>query len=97
MTCRAVRLRLLPWVWERLGFPPSHNWLYAEAISMNKLGKTIVSALHTGGSLATSVRYFYVLGFVPGLGADPCPLVKVHEGVPSVWTHPLFVTCSSNV
>ena len=35
---------------------------------MNKLGKTIVSALHTGGSLATSVRYFYVLGFVPGLG-----------------------------
>ena len=73
---------------------PSHNRLYAEAIFMKKLGKTIVSALQTGGSLATSVRYFYVLGFVPGLGADPCPLVKVHEGVPSVWTHPLFVTCS---
>ena len=60
MTCKAMRLRLLPWIWERvecLELVP--NWSSEEGIP-RKLD-TIVGTLRADIYLATSVKYFCTL------------------------------------
>jgi len=78
MTCKAMRLRLLPWIWERiecLEWPPNWN---SDGGVPRKLD-TIVGALRADISLATSVKYFCT-PLSPWIGTDPRPL-KVHDGV----------------
>ena len=54
MTCRAMRLRFVPWVWERLELSTlSHQKPYKT--------KIILKALHTDVFLATSIRYFHAV------------------------------------
>ena len=60
MTCRAMRLRFLPWVWERLELPPVHSWISIGEMLVRKLN-VVVNALHTDVFLAASVKYFYSL------------------------------------
>ena len=59
MTCRAMRLRLLPWVWERLEIPQrlvtASKKLIAQRLS------TILDGPRTGAFLATNVKYLYSL------------------------------------
>jgi len=81
MTCKAMRLRLLPWIWERVEcIESAPNWS-SEGGVPRKLD-TIVSALRADTSLATSVKYFSTLLFLC-FGADPRTL-KVHDGVGDV-------------
>ena len=56
MTCRAMRLRLLPWVWERLEIP----WQNEEEDFARKLN-TITNTLRADAYLTTSVKYFCAL------------------------------------
>ena len=56
MTCRAMRLRLLPWVWECLEVPP-RPLLALKERALRKLN-TIVNDPYTGKFLATNVKYF---------------------------------------
>ena len=49
MTCRAMRLRFVPWVWERLEMSLSHHWGLKEI-------DIIANCLHPDAFLATSVR-----------------------------------------
>jgi hypothetical protein len=65
-TCRAMRLRLLPWVWERL-----------ECLAW-KLDAT-ANFIHANGSLAVNMKYFCPL-LCTWVEADWCPL-EVHDGV----------------
>ena len=62
MTCRAMRLRLLPWVWERLEMHPN-NWSstrnYAKGLN------TLTNVLLTDVSLAANVKYLYTPFFAP--------------------------------
>ena len=53
MTCRAMRLRFVPWVWEHLEVSSVH-YRKSEAIAV------IADALHADAFLATSVRYFHI-------------------------------------
>ena len=64
MTCKAMRLRLLPWIWDliepsrcRRGFP---------AYFLTNL-VTLVDASHADASLATNIKYLCAL-FCPGVG-----------------------------
>ena len=50
-----MRLRLLPWVWERLELPPPRN-LRGETYE-SKLGP-IAKTFHANVFLAASVKYF---------------------------------------
>ena len=77
MTCRAMWLRFVPWVWERLELPFTH-WNSGKTFA-EKLN-TIANALQTEAFLATSVRYFYALP-CPWAGVDSRG-AKVHEGAP---------------
>ena len=52
MTCRLMRLRFVPWVWERLEISLTH---YRKSEEMN----IIVNALHADAFLAANIRYFY--------------------------------------
>ena len=52
MTCRAMRLRLLPWVWECIAL----SWRSSEGTSAKNLN-TIAYALHGDKFVATSVKY----------------------------------------
>ena len=63
MTCRAMRLRLLPWVWERLELPPPRN-VRGETYE-RKLGP-IAKTFHANVFLAASVKYFWCFFFAPG-------------------------------
>jgi len=81
MTCKAMRLRLMPWIWERVEcIELAPNWS-SEGGAPRKLD-TIVGALRADISLTTSVKYFYTL-LSPWVGTDPHPL-KVHDGVRDV-------------
>ena len=62
MTCRAMRLRLLPWIWERVKMLPD-RWTRMEHLTQRS--KAIVGALHTDPYLGMSVKYIHSL-FVPG-------------------------------
>ena len=54
MTCRTMRLRFLPWVWEHLVLPYQNP---AEAIVKKH---TIANVSHKNKFLATSVKYPYI-------------------------------------
>ena len=81
MTCRAMRLRLLPWVWERLEVPPRLGW----GLEENCVQKfnAIANLLRADTFLGASVKYSCVLLYPP-VRADSCLLIKVHDGAPSV-------------
>ena len=70
MTCKAVRLRLLPWIWERLEFIPGLH-------PGEKKLTAIVNVLRADVCLAISVKYFCAL-FCPWVGVDLHPL-QVHD------------------
>ena len=55
MTCKAMRSRFLPWVWERLELPPP--WSPGTMVLSKKL-TALANALHADISLATNVMYF---------------------------------------
>ena len=66
MTCRTMRLRLTPWVWERLGTTYSRS-SWDPKFLVRKLN-TLVNVLRADIFLATSVKYhhtFFVHGPVP--------------------------------
>ena len=67
MTCRAMRVRLLPWVWERIEClePPP---LWGSGPIRSRKRNTITGALRADTSLATIVRYFRTL-LCPWFGA----------------------------
>ena len=67
MTCRAMRLRLLPWVWELLEIP-QRLVLASKKPTVRKLD-TILSGPYTDTFLATNVRYSCTL-LHPWIGAD---------------------------
>ena len=69
-----MRLRFLPWVWERLVFPPYSS----EAALVKRLKKT-VKVSQGDRFLATSVKYFYSL-LCLWAGTNSHPL-KVHEDI----------------
>ena len=56
MTCRAMWLRLLPWIWERVEMC-SRNW--------ERRSNAIVGVLHADPYLGLNVKYVHPL-FVPG-------------------------------
>ena len=76
MTCRAMWLRFVPWVWERLELPFADYWSSGETFA--KKLNAITNALHAEPFLATTMRYLCTLP-CPWVGADSRP-VKVHEG-----------------
>ena len=71
MTCRAMRLRLVPWIWEYLQLPPPRNQSTRGEIILKKLN-IIANALNADTYLATSVRYFYPFS-VPRSGLIHAP------------------------
>ena len=84
-TCRAMRLRLLPWVWERVEVPRQDPWKSDDRIVWGL--NVIVSSLRRDVFLAGSVRYFSIF-LCSSVTADSRLLIKVLEGAPPVtWTH----------
>ena len=67
MTCRAMRLRLVPWVWERLAL----SWGSSEGARVKSFN-TIANASQANKFLATSVKYFQYF-FASGLGLIRVP------------------------
>ena len=55
MTCKAIRLRLLPWVWERLEFPLPWS---PGGFSLARKLTTLTNVLCADMLLATTVKYF---------------------------------------
>ena len=58
-TCRAMRLRLLPWDWERLEMPQRVGWAL-QGQTVQRLN-TIVNGPYAGTFLATNLKYFCAL------------------------------------
>ena len=54
MTCRAMRLRLLPWIWEYPVIFELHTWTVKQKIEVRL--NNIASAFRADALLATSVR-----------------------------------------
>ena len=84
MTCKAMRLRLLPWIWEHLESPFDY---------MGNL-KMITNASRVDRSLASSVKYFCALlrSYESGLICSLCRFMTLH----SLWDtskFPLLVEC----
>ena len=75
MTCRAMRLRLVPWIWEDIQLLQTHRWDGRESVA-RKLN-TITNPLYADTFPATSVRCFYPL-LLFAADADSRPL-KVHD------------------
>jgi len=50
-TCKAMRLRLRPWIWDLI--EPSRR--------RHVMNFTILNALHTDASLAATIRYIYAI------------------------------------
>jgi len=73
MTCRAMRLRLLPWIWDLL--EPSSCRYGNENFEPNLVA--IANASRADTFLAASVKYSCALLY-PCAGADSYPL-KVHD------------------
>jgi len=74
MTCRAMWLRLTPWIWERLEcMKSSPFWRSPRKIN------AIMNVLDADVSLAAHVKYPCTLLF-PWVGIDLCPL-KVRDGI----------------
>ena len=55
MTCKAMRLRLMPWVWERLDLLQLYHWMVEGDIFMKKLD-AITNALYANVSPAANVK-----------------------------------------
>ena len=67
MTCKAMRLRLLPWVWECLELPPVFRRTAGERVA--KRLDSVVNAVHADMFLAASVKYVPPVSFfVPRSG-----------------------------
>jgi len=79
MTCRAMRLRLLSWMWDLV--EPSRVCWYDLQKGLRWNLAAIGNALQADTLLAASVRYFSAL-LCPCAGADSCP--KVHDSAFSV-------------
>ena len=93
MTCRTMRLRLLPWVWEHIEMYP-HEWILGR--DHVKDLDTVMNVLLMGVSLATNVRYLCAL-LRSWAGADSYP-PKVHDGAfPMGWIHPSCVRQVSRI
>ena len=73
MTCRLMRLRFLPLIWEYIALS---RWNSGETLVFNL--NVIANALHADKFVATSVKYFRAFLY-SRLGTDSCP-TKVHEG-----------------
>ena len=57
-TCKAMRLRLAPWLWEHLELSTRQAWDSAGETAVRNLN-AIANALRTNTSLTTSVKYFF--------------------------------------
>ena len=86
-TCRAMRLRLLPWVWERVEVLPG-GWTGVEDPIRRPTG--IAGALRADPYLSMSVRYVHPF-FVPGSAVYLCPLKISVDASPVGGVHDLFV------
>jgi len=73
MTCRMMRLRLLPWIWERLEcLRAASRWGPDAEGDFPKGFNAIMGALRVDTLLAASVKYFRAL-LSPWVPADSCP------------------------
>ena len=75
-TCKAMRLRLLPWVWERVEVHQKPRGTSEKQV-MRGLN-VIAECLAADTFLATSVKYISALLF-PESGADSLLLMKIHK------------------
>ena len=83
MTCKRMRLRLLPWIWGRLEIkiPLPYGWDACEIIA--KKLNTAANYLRVDTLLATSVTY--ICAFLCScVGSDFCSLTKVPHGISPV-------------
>jgi len=89
MTCKAMRLRFLPWIWDLI--EPSRVRGDYPVLSANVLANftIIADAARVDTSLATSVKYLCVL-LCPWAVADSCP-PKVHDRASLVRRQPSCV------
>jgi len=87
MTCKAMRLRLLPWIWEHL------EPLWGNYVGPGGLSR-IAHASRVDGSLASSVKYFCALfcPSEPGLTRSLCRSMTL-DSLWQVAEFPLFVEC----
>ena len=72
MTCRAMRLRLVPWIWEHLEIPPPYDWSLGGEIFAGQFN-VIAKVLNAHPLPAASVKCFLV-HLRPCTGADLYPL-----------------------
>ena len=79
MTCRAMRLRLIPWIWEYLQVPPPRDWSSRGEIVVRELN-AIANFLCADTFPAFSVKYFRAV-LCPWACADSRPL-EVHDSRP---------------
>ena len=72
MTCRSMRLRLLPWIWERLEVSPQLAWGYdrglLEPLGLVRRLNAIGNILHANVFLATNVKYVWPCSISLGRG-----------------------------
>lgn len=81
MTCKAMRLRLLPWIWERLEVPQS-SWKNF----VGNLDAVVNGLRHADIFLATSVKYS--CAFLSSCIEADLRHLKVHDGAsPVEWGH----------
>ena len=94
MTCRAMRLRLLPWVWGRLEITPQlHKILLEQPVQELR---TILNGPHTDRSLAHSVKYFSPLSF-SRIGTNFLSFGEGSRGRPRPPFSSLNVRCSFRI
>ena len=79
MTCRAMRSRLLSWVWERIEFLKLGPYWRSEG-GFPVAPNAAMDALRTDIFLAASVKCFLPFFVCVCVSADPCPL-QVHDGL----------------
>jgi len=72
MTCRAMRLRLLPWIWDHI--QPSQGYYDNVGVRWISWNFTaIAQAVGVDASLATHIKYPHAL-FLPLVKTNSCPL-----------------------
>jgi len=82
MTCKEMRLRLLPWVWEHIECLELAPRWGSEGSSPWKLDN-IMGVLSADTTLAINVKYLGCALLSPSIGADPYP-PKIHDGARDV-------------
>ena len=84
-TCRTMRLRLVPWIWDHIQPSRASYRYYGGERTILWSFPAITQILSQNNSLAR-VKYSYVL-LCPWVKADPCPL-KVHDSaLPGLRNH----------